>query len=515
MPHESQLLDPLPNLLTASGRCVAVVIGLENYQKHSPGGLPQVHYADRDAKGFADALRTIYPEERLEINLFTDNEATGSTINYTLLSVIGALTEDDCFIFYYAGHGFHDAGGNRITAWDSHAHHVEGTTLRLRDILTDRLVASKCRRALAFVDACATELTAIAPTRDVISDLNAAELKSFLKSATFNAFFLSCKPGQKSYPSDAHQHGVWTYFLLKALRGEDEKALGPGRSLTDVGLRDYLRKEVPRYITREMTVKGQQTPQAHITASNTFAIRDVPLRLVAMAEAGDLRRIKTSVKREYFEKVETDRIRSLPGFKKTHRVPTAKNSATVRFVLSLAAEQIKEELTALYDEVKTNFGLRSKDIIYDEGRGDGRIDTDTFRFKLFAEQDDDDPEYYTTTRQLELRDGAESVMAAIDETFGGMLSTLVVETNPRTLNFAEMVEVFEEIEEQHGGNLSEDRSLERLDYVPPGGGRISIDAKSGRMSISGRGNENISGLIAEARKYRFGLTGPAKLLLTN
>ena len=81
-------------------------------------------------------------------------------------------------------------------------------------------------------------------------DLN--ELKTFLSSATYSAVFLSCKPGQKSYPSQEYGHGVWTYFLLKALRGEADEALGAGRFITATSLQDYLATVVPRYVTNRL-----------------------------------------------------------------------------------------------------------------------------------------------------------------------------------------------------------------------------------------------------------------------
>ena len=204
----------------------------------------------------------------------------------------------------WSGHGFHGVGGNRITSWDSHAHNPEGTTLLLREALLDPLAASQCRRALAFVDACAAAFAPLVRARDVVSDLNDAELAEFLTTTSYCGLFLSCEPGQKSYPSDEFQHGIWTYFLLKALRGEAEDALGPGRFLTDAGLRDYLRREVPAYLTRSTERRELQRPQAMITASNTFAIREVPERQAPVATAGDLRRISLAPVEEYLEGVE-------------------------------------------------------------------------------------------------------------------------------------------------------------------------------------------------------------------
>lgn len=118
-----------------------------------------------------------------------DSEATCASLKYDLASAIKSLAPDDLFIFYYAGHGFHGAGGNRITAWDSNSFNVEGTTLLLRDVLTDQLAASSCERALVFVDACAGGFTPLG--RDVVTSMNPQELKEFLGAATYSAMFLS------------------------------------------------------------------------------------------------------------------------------------------------------------------------------------------------------------------------------------------------------------------------------------------------------------------------------------
>jgi uncharacterized caspase-like protein len=266
-----QRLNTPPVDILGGGQIVAIVVGIENYQPRPQGNtLTRVDFARNDAEAFAEALKTIYPAERLDVTLFRDSEATCASLKNDLGFAIKSLSHEDLFIFYYAGHGFHGAGGNRITAWDSNPFNIEGTTLLLREVLRDPLAASPCVRALAFVDACASGFTAIGQTRNVLASMNSQELKEFLGAATYSAMFLSCKPGEKSYPSTVLQHGVWTYFLLKALKGDAEEALGPERYLTDTALRDYLHSEVSRYVTRDMQVHGNQTPQAIIDASNTF-----------------------------------------------------------------------------------------------------------------------------------------------------------------------------------------------------------------------------------------------------
>lgn len=502
-------------VLPPNGRVVAVIVGLETYQTRRGGALSRVHYARRDAEGFAEALRGIYPEDRLDLELFVDNDATRGTIEYTLAQAIASLGTDDLFIFYYAGHGFHGGGGNRITAWDSHAHNPEGTTLLLRDVLLEPLASSSCCRALAFVDACAAGFAPLVRARDVVSDLSGAELAEFLTSARYCALFLSCEPGQKSYPSDELRHGIWTHFLLRALRGDAEEALGPARYLTDAGLRDYLRREVPAFLTRSTEQRQQQRPQAMITASSTFAIREVPQRRVQVATAGDLRRISLAPVQEYLEGVESGRIRSLPGFSRSrgHFDPDSVNDRATGFVRDLLAERIDGEVQDLYEEVKANFGLRRRDIGRESGGGQGNLDTEHFRFSIDTRQDRSDPTSYVIVRRLVLRGRIDEHRTEIDDTFGPLFERIVVRVSPEALSFDALVDLFEDMEASIGGQLRDEEHLERVTYTAPDGTRIRIDIGSGRVSLSGGGRQPASSLLDRAHRYRFGLTGPSRLLL--
>lgn len=65
------------------------------------------------------------------------------------------LDENDLFIFYYAGHGFHGAGGNRLSAYDTNRTNIAATSLHMRDELLEPLAQSDCQQALVLVDACA------------------------------------------------------------------------------------------------------------------------------------------------------------------------------------------------------------------------------------------------------------------------------------------------------------------------------------------------------------------------
>ena len=502
--------------LPSSGRIVAVVVGIECYQKRDNAGLPRVDYARNDVEGFADALREIYPEERLEVSTFIDNDATQSNIRYELLQATESLEENDVFIFYYAGHGFHGAGGNRITAWDTNAHHIDGTTLLLKEVLIERITESHCRRAIAFVDACATKFEGVLGVREVITSLDSREFRDFLTSADYCALFLSCKPGQKSYGNLSLKHGVWTYFLLMALRGKSEKAIGPERYLIDGGLRDYLAVEVPKYITNHTDYVGRQTPQAMITATNSFAIREVPIPPPQISATGDLRAVELKPAREFLEGVDEGPIKSLSGFdrKRRHFVPATVNPRADQFVRDLLAEDVEEEMQGIYEDVKNIFGLRKQEIQKVTDRGHGSLDTEFFRFMIESGQHRKDAEDFQVVRRLVLRENSVESLEKMDSTFGRKFDRAVVEVDGSSLNYDDLVDFFEDIEDAHGGRLRDEEHKERLTYTTPEGIQIRISVPNGRMTVTGNKRQTCSGLLSQVHQFRFGVSGKTRLLLS-
>jgi hypothetical protein len=496
-------------------RVYAIIVGLQTYQDRGATTLRPVEFAHNDAKGFASVLRSIYPADKLDIETLTDNNATLGNISYTLKRFIVGLGKNDLFLFYYAGHGFYGAGGNRISTWETHPFNVGETSLLLREVLFDRLLASQCRRSLAFIDACASAFKELVPGRDVISDLDRDELDRFVRPDRYSGIFLACEPGQKSYPSTQHQHGIWTYFLLRALRGEAREALARDRYLTDVSLRDYLAQEVPRFIRRKTEFKEQQQPQAILTAANTFAIRQVPETTPIIARAGDLSDIKFAPEREFFESVDSRPIKSLWASTKGrgHFIPDRVSVEADKIVRTLTAKPVEQEIQKTYETVKRIFGLKRRDLIQRCGDGQGSLDGDAFRFSIETGQNRSRPAEYVVVRRLELHDGALSLLRCFDDSFGSMFRRVVVEGGDLNSDFDTLVDLFENIKDVHGGDPpKEDESRRRVTYTGTDGTRIEFDLLHQRVMLGGESHEACSVLLARAQRYRFGLTGPSRLL---
>ena len=510
----ADLLEAAAPSKRSFSRVTAFVVALENYRKPSSGdALPLVDFAHADGEAFASAIRRIYadlPDDALSVHVLKDEQASLAALRDELKYTIQNLAEDELFIFYYAGHGFHGAGGNRLSTYDTNRTNIESTSLPMRDDLLEPLTESACRQALVFVDACAEKFSGVVKSRDVISNLDAAEVREFLDSGWYLGVFLSCSPGEKSYPSTTLQHGVWTYFLLEAIEGRAPDALTRDHWLTDFGLRDHLRQEIPLYITREMQLRGSQTPQAILSGTNSFQIRYVP-RAPAVPANKALAGITLRNNSEFLEGTETGEIRTLAGFKRGyHTVPTEASESAEAWCQRLLTEQVADELQELYEASRNALNARRKDVRKAEDCGGGDLDTAAFRYSVETGQNPDDVSEYIIRRRLELRQGWDEHRAAIDEIFGTTFDCLVVEFERMDDTFDKLVEKLEDIQENQGGDVHDDDRSKRATYRRDGV-TFTFDLKRRRLEIS-FGRSGTLELVDAAQKFQIGTSRASPML---
>ena len=497
-------------------RVCAIVVGLENFRPNPSGDvLDSVEFAHADAEAFRDTLQEIYrslDDENLHVELIKDSRASLAALRDTLSYTILNLSEDDLFIFYFAGHGFHDGNSNRLSAYDTSTFNTKGTTLNLHDDILLPLSNSNCERALLFIDACAANIREVVTSRDVINDLHLNDMKEFVESAQYCAVFLSCSPNEKSYPSRALGHGIWTDFLLKALRGEAEEALTRERWLTDSGLRDWLGREVPRYITRETSILGTQRPRAIVSSSNTFQIRHIATE-PRLPQNAMLSSIVLKYNDAYLESVETGAIRSLEGFQsRIHTVPDRLSDSAESWVGRLLEDAIAEEVQDVYGRAKNALGFRKRDASRESDTTGGNVDVPVFRYAVEAKQNPDDPAEYAIYRSLFLRSGWEACRDKIDALFNMEFDRMVVEIESRGVRFDDLVDKLEDIEERYGGSVEEDERKRRAAYISEDGAEFTIDLKGQRFEIVMPGCKCIE-LVDAVQEYQFGLTGEPNPIL--
>lgn len=256
------------------GTTYAVLIGIETYQKQ---GISSVQFAQADAAAMKDLLVQELGVPAENITVWLDFEATKSVFENDLPYLIRQLAPGDRFIFFYAGHGFFANGANRLTTWDTHPGNLAGTTVSLEEVLLKPLEDQQGVDSLVFIDACAADLkTGLVQARDIVSDLTPSEFEALVQSTDHSAAFFACSPNQKAYPSDALQHGIWTYHLIQALQGDAEGALDRDRWITGDSLKNYLAVAVPAYVRENTTIQAEQRPYAILSSNGPFGIHQVP-----------------------------------------------------------------------------------------------------------------------------------------------------------------------------------------------------------------------------------------------
>jgi hypothetical protein len=230
--------------------------------------------------------------------------------------------------------------------------------------------------------------------------------------------------------------------LLQALRGA-EGALARDRWLTDTSLRDWLKREVQRYITHERSTGGPQTPQAIVSASNTFRIRHVPKPRADLQT--ELAALSLKNRDEYLEGVETGRIRDLDGFKRGNRVPDSVNDHADAWVCRLLADQIADELQRIYNRAKEALELRRRDMGIEAENAQGNVDTPYFRYAVDTMQNPDAAAEYAIVRRLNLLTGWLAHRTAIASIFSNEFSQVVIEFDRSGFSYDDIVDKLEEV----------------------------------------------------------------------
>lgn len=489
----------------------AFIVAIENYRMNA---LPVVDYAHADAEAFADWVSTVYTDLAdvpPTVTLLKDSDASLAALQGDLAYAIKTLEAEELFIFYYAGHGFHGVGGNRLSSYDTNRLNIAGTSLLMRDDLLEPLQASACQQALIFVDACAENFKSVVKSRDVISNLDTDEVDEFLNENWYLGVFLSCSPGEKSFPSADLKHGIWTHFLLEALNGRAPDALTRDRWLTDIGLRDYLRKEVPRYITHETILKATQRPQAILNASGSFKIHHVMEEATEPLDAS-LSSIKLRNTSVYLEGVKTGAIRSLEGFSaaKRHRVPSDHNDAAELWCRRLLDEQVAEYLQHIYDTSKSALKGGRRRVGKEHDLGLGEVHSDVFRYSIVAGQNPDDPSEYEIRHTLELRENWEAERDAIEEILDRDLDSLIISFSRLDVSFEELVERIEDIREANGGDVEDDSRTGCVSYSN-GDTTFNFNVKQRLLEIWVRGMKDLE-LLDQVQQIQLGITTKSPML---
>ncbi len=212
---------------TFRGQRWAVVIGISNY-KYTHKGIPDLRFAHRDATEFYRYLRDDQGYTEDHVRLLINEQATIMNVRDALLSFLRQAIEEDLVMIYFAGHGAPEQGDTQnlyLMCYDTDPERMPSTAYHMGDIETalERHIVS--RNVIIFADACHSggigrnDLLTLRNTKD--DNLINFYLDRLRNSGDGRVVFTASDQSQLSQESEkwGGGHGVFTYFLIKGLRG--------------------------------------------------------------------------------------------------------------------------------------------------------------------------------------------------------------------------------------------------------------------------------------------------------
>lgn len=266
------------------GETYAVIIGVGEYLDEN---IPDLRLTVNDAQGLYDVLTD--PEHggvpENHVKLLLNEEVTPRNIKYAIGTWLKRLVKDeDTVIIYYAGHGAPEGVETYWVTHDANIDDLYSTALSNNEIF-DMLNRLRSKRLITFLDSCysAATVNRKVQTRDITE----IPWKKFSGEGRVT---ISASDGkQLSLELDQYGHGVFTYYLLKGLRGEAD------RNFDGVVEVDEIWDFVKRQVTDTAQKFGNpQTPvfQGSVTAGiplTRSARKTKQERLAELLEQGVIR----------------------------------------------------------------------------------------------------------------------------------------------------------------------------------------------------------------------------------
>lgn len=231
----------------------ALVIGISKYRDEM---IPQVRYARRDAEIMASYLETVGGIPRSRIKLLTDEGATLSDLAAYVEEWLPRRVSADTTVFvYYAGHGTPNLATGKAFLLPYDGHPDFSNKLYPLERLYEMLERLPTKEVVVMLDSCFSGATGRSVLPKGARPVGIAIESPVLASGKLAV--LSAATGtQISSDYDKEQHGLFTYYVLKGLRGDADSDNNGTIEVEE--LYDYVRKGVIAVASEELN--RDQTP---------------------------------------------------------------------------------------------------------------------------------------------------------------------------------------------------------------------------------------------------------------
>ncbi|MBD2447105.1 GUN4 domain-containing protein [Nostoc sp. FACHB-152] len=241
-------------LETGVAKLWLILVGVNQYQDEQ---IPCLRYSAKDCQGLAAALNAAtggFPQKELRIYCDYAEIPLLENIRASLQEIAAATKPIDTVLFYFSGHGMLEPSTQQVVLClqDTQKDKLIQTGFPLQELL-QLLENCAAQQQLVWLDACHSgDLTLLGAKGEADPQLNPTqELVEILRqrAAKRKGFyaFLSCDRGQRSWEFPQLKHGVFTYYLIRGLRGEAADSQG---IIEADGLYRYVYHQTLAYIDK-------------------------------------------------------------------------------------------------------------------------------------------------------------------------------------------------------------------------------------------------------------------------
>ena len=267
----------------------AVVIGVDAY----PPPFQSLKYAADDAKAVAQVLQ----DAGVNVTLMTPD----SLIQPTKANVIEQLQRHaqleavDLLTVYLSGHGEDVDGTGYFLPMDV-TDPLMDSGLSLENLFAI-LNRANAKHRFVIVDACR-----VAPKAHFVASLSRYSEES-------NIIFTACDSNQWAPEVPRLKHGLFTYFLLKGLRGDDRDrgAAGPDGTVTVLGLLDYVTRGIEEWhshLPEELRYPQQITPRVFYNGKYISLLNNQGIDPTVINNEGLLSQMTNTIRHQLAGKLE-------------------------------------------------------------------------------------------------------------------------------------------------------------------------------------------------------------------
>ena len=231
-----------------------LLVGVNQYQDRQ--NLPSLQYSALDCQGLGEALKSatasLMAKEVIIHHDFVTQRPLAADVRQSIAKIINSASSNDTILFYFSGHGILEATTGQVVLClaDTKVDKLLTTGLPL-NILLKQLSGCSASQQLVWLDACHSGGMTLRGTSKISLPNPSSQLVKVLrnKAAESKGFYalLSCDQTQQSWEFPELGHGVFTYYLMRGLRGEAADSQG---IIEADALYQYVYHQTLRYIDK-------------------------------------------------------------------------------------------------------------------------------------------------------------------------------------------------------------------------------------------------------------------------